>query len=139
MTSMNFNNQNMTQHTTKSIIDVLNDTVMDGKQVSIYDRHFTTLSEFINRESDFIVGLEQIYINANFNNPDDFDLNQHFMYTEFIHFINSVHIIKFSYKGETWFGLNDIFMRNLVKENNNLQEYNLVSEILGSSSSSWFD
>jgi len=131
MTTMNFNKGNMTRHTTKSIMDVLNDTVMDGKQVSIYENHFATLAEFIERDSDFIIGLEQIYINANFNDPDEFDLNEHFMYTDFILFINSLHIIKFSYEGETWFGLNDLFMRNVVRENNNLQHNDLVSEILG--------
>lgn len=131
MTTMNFNKGNMTRHTTKSIMYVLNDTVMDGKQVSIYENQFVTLAEFIQRDSDFIIGLEQIYINANFNDPDEFDLNEHFMYTDFILFINSLHIIKFSYEGETWFGLNDIFMRNVVRENNHLQHNDLVSEILG--------
>lgn len=130
MTTMNFNNENMDINMTETIIKILHDSVMDGNQVHITENHFVTLRGIIEIDTVFIISLEQIYINEIDIDIDEFDLNNHEIFQDFINYLSSLFIIKFYYYGIIFFGLNDIFIRNVLRENNNLHELDLYSRLV---------
>ena len=119
---MNFNNRNMDVNMEEPIMKILHDSVIDGNQINITENHFVTLRGIIELDVNFIIILEQIYVNDFDIEPDDFDLNNHEIYQDFIDYIGSLFIMKFNYYGTIYFGLNDIFLRTVFREQNNLDE-----------------
>jgi len=122
MTTMNFTNENMDINMSETIIKILYDSVIDGNQINITENHFVTLRGIIDNIEDFVVIIEQTYINEIDIEPDEFDLNNHDIFQDFINYLSSLFIIKFYFRDELYLGLNDIFMRNTVRKNNNLHE-----------------
>ena len=119
---MNFTNENMDQTKYQSILKILYDSVIDGNQLHITENHFVTLRGIIENVDAFIISIEQIYVNEIDIEPYEFDLNIEEIYEDFVEYLNSLFILKFYFRDQLYFGLNDVFMRNTIREHNNLHE-----------------
>ena len=119
---MNFTNENMDQTKYQSILKILYDSVIDGNQLHITENHFVTLRGIIENVDAFIISIEQIYVNEIDIEPYEFDLNIEEIYEDFVEYLNSLFILKFYFRDQLYLGLNDIFMRNTIREQNNLHE-----------------
>ena len=119
---MNFTNENMDQTKYQSILKILFDSVIDGKQLHVTENHFVTLRSIIENVDEFIISIEQIYVNEIDIEPYEFDLNIEEIYEDFVEYLNSLFILKFYFRDQLYFGLNDVFMRNTIREHNNLHE-----------------
>ena len=119
---MNFTNENMDQTKYQSILKILYDSVIDGNQIHITENHFVTLRGIIENVDAFIISIEQIYVNEIDIEPYEFDLNIEEIYEDFVEYLNSLFILKFYFRDQLYLGLNDIFMRNTIREQNNLHE-----------------
>ena len=119
---MNFTNENMDQTKYQSILKILYDSVIDGNQIHITENHFVTLRGIIENVDAFIISIEQIYVNEIDIEPYEFDLNIEEIYEDFVEYLNSLFILKFYFRDQLYLGLNDVFMRNTIREHNNLHE-----------------
>ena len=132
---MNFTNENMDQTKYQSILKMLYDSVIDGNQIHITENHFVTLRGIIANVDTFIISIEQIYVNEIDIEPYEFDLNIEEIYEDFVEYLNSLFILKFYFRDQLYFGLNDVFMRNTIREHNNLHEladnFQIVQNVIG--------
>jgi hypothetical protein len=129
--AMNFNNENIDRQIYGRLIKSLNDKVKDGEEIFIYERNYLPLSNIIETESDFMITLEQLLINEQLDlDPDTFDLNREEDFNLLVSFINELEIVKFSYNNVIYFSINDVFLKNITRDNPNLHEHQIVSKIL---------